>query len=761
MAPTVKEPDQQSSSVSSSSASISQPRVQPVALEIAVTVNGARTAEGSDKREPFSETTQTVLVYGSGAVIRLNAGVTPGQLLFLTNEKTKKEVVCQVVKSKNYRSVSGYVELEFTEPAVGFWGMRFPTDRVVATPAATGNAAAPAKPAPVEQKPVLPAVQTKPAEPAAPPAPVVAATLTSPAGLKPEGPAAVASEAASIVTPAADNSTEELKKQTARLQEQLSSIVFEETPAPPPTPNKPILQLDAIAMSEATAKIFEMATPGTAASTTSAEALVEPPTKIANPTSPAMVARDNKPASFLQEAEPPTKIAEPTSLAPVDRNSKSASFLQEVEPSAKIFEPTTSAPVARSNNSASFLQEEEVKIPAWLEPLARNAANSTPVAATPVAPPAAPVTRSFTAPSAPLAPPAAPAVTEIVGHQPASAALEVTESEDAQVPVPNESYNFANVTEGEPIQARQTEAPNFGAGLFESNESVPAEPAQGGSKKGLWIGAIAATLLLAAGGGYWYMLMQGHATASTTEAATVSQPTPQPQFSTQPQQSPQNLASTSAPATDKTFSTPSQVNSQPLTKPAPAAAPAVDVQKIAGGHDSSKPVPNSAASRAAEPAAQPVEETRNPTFNKMRLAAPTVKGEKTQSISNEPEPGIALESEANSAPANLGSGLVGSKTNQPAAPIPIGGDVATVQLISSVPPVYPQIARTQRVSGEVKIDALIDENGRVTGMKVVSGPVMLHQAAMDALRQWKYKPATLNGKPVSMHLVVTIQFRLQ
>src|SRR5271168_2232817 len=105
-------------------------RPQPVALEVPVTVNGARTVEGTDKREPFSETTKTVLVFGNGAVIRLGSPVAAGQLLFLTNEKTKKEVVCQVVKSKNYKSVSGYVELEFTESVVGFWGMRFPSDRI-------------------------------------------------------------------------------------------------------------------------------------------------------------------------------------------------------------------------------------------------------------------------------------------------------------------------------------------------------------------------------------------------------------------------------------------------------------------------------------------------------------------------------------------------------------------------------------------------------------------------------------------------------
>ena len=61
----------------------------------------------------------------------------------------------------------------------------------------------------------------------------------------------------------------------------------------------------------------------------------------------------------------------------------------------------------------------------------------------------------------------------------------------------------------------------------------------------------------------------------------------------------------------------------------------------------------------------------------------------------------------------------------------------------------------------MRVDALMDANGRVSSMKVVSGPVLLHQAAMDALHQWKYQPATLDGKPVSMHLTVTVQFRLQ
>src|ERR1700732_2587607 len=124
-------------------------RPQPVALEVAVTVNGARAVDGSDKREPFSESTKTVLVFGSGAVIRLASGVVPGQLLFLTNDKTKKEVVCQVVKSKSHGNVSGYVELQFTEPVQGFWGLGFPAERAAGS---SENTRAPAPPSPLPQK---------------------------------------------------------------------------------------------------------------------------------------------------------------------------------------------------------------------------------------------------------------------------------------------------------------------------------------------------------------------------------------------------------------------------------------------------------------------------------------------------------------------------------------------------------------------------------------------------------------------------------
>ena len=97
----------------------------------------------------------------------------------------------------------------------------------------------------------------------------------------------------------------------------------------------------------------------------------------------------------------------------------------------------------------------------------------------------------------------------------------------------------------------------------------------------------------------------------------------------------------------------------------------------------------------------------------------------------------------------------------PKAPIPIGGDVKPAQLIKSVPPIYPQLARTQRISGNVALDALIDASGNVAQLNVISGPPLLHKAALEAVKQWKYTPAQLNGTPTATHLTVTVQFRTQ
>ena len=98
----------------------------PLALETTVIATGARPGDAATKRELFTEETQTVLVFENGAVIRLSAAVADGQLLFLSNKATGKEVVTQVLRKRSFRPTNCYVDLEFTEPCPGFWGIEFP-----------------------------------------------------------------------------------------------------------------------------------------------------------------------------------------------------------------------------------------------------------------------------------------------------------------------------------------------------------------------------------------------------------------------------------------------------------------------------------------------------------------------------------------------------------------------------------------------------------------------------------------------------------
>ena len=99
----------------------------------------------------------------------------------------------------------------------------------------------------------------------------------------------------------------------------------------------------------------------------------------------------------------------------------------------------------------------------------------------------------------------------------------------------------------------------------------------------------------------------------------------------------------------------------------------------------------------------------------------------------------------------------------PAAPsertLPVGGDVQPARLIRAVLPPYPQLAKSQRVAGDVTLDALIDVSGNVRDVSVISGPVFLRDAAKIALKQWKYEPARLDGQPTAMHLTVTVKFK--
>jgi TonB family protein len=167
------------------------------------------------------------------------------------------------------------------------------------------------------------------------------------------------------------------------------------------------------------------------------------------------------------------------------------------------------------------------------------------------------------------------------------------------------------------------------------------------------------------------------------------------------------------------------------------------------------------ASRPKQPAASP----KPSTPHKFTLIAPKAsRPQASNSAKNLPSP-VAPQFRDDPQPllqaavADVPGIRAISSPISPSAPV--GGRVQVARLLKSVPPVYPPMARTNHVSGDVEMDALIDANGNVTELKVVSGPPILQQAAMDAVRQWKYDPARLNGQPVAMHLGLTVRFHFE
>ena len=93
-------------------------------------------------------------------------------------------------------------------------------------------------------------------------------------------------------------------------------------------------------------------------------------------------------------------------------------------------------------------------------------------------------------------------------------------------------------------------------------------------------------------------------------------------------------------------------------------------------------------------------------------------------------------------------------------PYQVGGKVQAPQLIHEVQPTYPPLAKATKTQGDVVIDSVIDDQGNVTQMKVVSGNPLLITAAFDAVEQWKYKPTLLNGTPIAVEMHVTVHFQL-
>ncbi len=266
-----------------------------------------------------------------------------------------------------------------------------------------------------------------------------------------------------------------------------------------------------------------------------------------------------------------------------------------------------------------------------------------------------------------------------------------------------------------------------------------------GSQK-ILIGAVAVFLMIAA---YFGWSKFGPSPSTPAPATTSVAATPQ-----MPAQVPANVSSTPAPA--------AQVPSAPANHTTAVTAP---------GHTTSSVQPGHSAADASTTQAAAVSESVSQSTTTKTAPAPILVKSGAPAKTRQAQPPSQTEDVSAQPPSALGivspsegslSGVLAANAAKPTlARVRISQGVSQGLLIKQVPPKYPSNAIAMRAQGEVRIEATVDKEGRVVNPKVVSGPALLAPAALDAVRQWRYKPYYLDGQPVEIQTQITIKFKTQ
>ncbi|MGH9403321.1 MAG: energy transducer TonB [Terriglobia bacterium] len=155
------------------------------------------------------------------------------------------------------------------------------------------------------------------------------------------------------------------------------------------------------------------------------------------------------------------------------------------------------------------------------------------------------------------------------------------------------------------------------------------------------------------------------------------------------------------------------------------------------------------------------------------MKAPTVIPKKIVQVHDQPEPSNAgvVGGVPGGVPGGSAGGVPGGMLMNSAPPPPppkpkvpavvrVGGQVEAARIIYKPLPVYPPLAKMARVQGEVRLSAVISKDGTIQDLKVISGHPLLVQAALSAVRQWRYEPYLLDGVPVIVDTEVDVNFTL-
>jgi len=156
-----------------------------------------------------------------------------------------------------------------------------------------------------------------------------------------------------------------------------------------------------------------------------------------------------------------------------------------------------------------------------------------------------------------------------------------------------------------------------------------------------------------------------------------------------------------------------------------------------------------------------------------KLIAPKVIPKDIKIIKEEAEPDMSSIGAVGGVPGGVAGGSMGGVLGgviggvgtappppRPHGPLRVGGNVQAARIVNRVQPIYPPLARQTRISGTVRLHAIISKDGTIQQLEVLSGHPLLQQAALDAVRQWRYQPTLLNGEPVEVDTTIDVIFSL-
>jgi TonB family protein len=208
----------------------------------------------------------------------------------------------------------------------------------------------------------------------------------------------------------------------------------------------------------------------------------------------------------------------------------------------------------------------------------------------------------------------------------------------------------------------------------------------------------------------------------------------------------------------------SQVNAAPATEPpaSSASVPATDSANNSGTPIVANGAPEGFPTKETIDVGQTLDSPEPPITVVPKPEPLQVKQNPVEKIQAQPTPPSVVLPESKATDSAL-AGIISSNVAVPkAAPgaLQVSEGVTQGLLIKKIAPVYPAAAFKLRKQGAVELMATVSKTGTITKVKVLSGDSLLAQAAVDAVRQWKYRPFLLNAEPVDIETQITIKFKL-